>query len=474
MRTRTRIPISLLSCVCATLMGITGIAPADNVPPPPIRIVYFVPADRQPLKNYAERCDRVMKHVQAFYRNGMEQLGYGPRTFSLETDAAGKLKLHRVQGALPAREYGRNDAAKVRAEVKKALAKENIDADKETLVIFQVLLDWVDGRAVEVGPFVGGGNHLHGTGYFYDDERLDPKLLPSKQSGGYYVSGPCSIGQFNTHYIGGIAHEMGHAFGLPHDHEIPSTQNQGRSLMGAGNHTYGQELRGEGRGTFLTLASGTRLLYARAFAGDLKNASAHPQFRLTQFSAIAKPWQLTLNGRISAAIPAHAVIAYNDPVVVKGDYDAIGWTCRMGKDGAFQISIPGLKAEAYDLRLAVCHINGAVTVLPFSYTVSREGMADVADFDAVMTQSSEPIAGRWQWSPPNQVVTLNSNGDAKSSYGGRGHWTLMDRNKRTYEIRWEAGFLDKLTLSPDGTVLSKTTRTTGAQDPGFTKMMSAK
>ncbi len=471
MRIGIKIPISLPSCVCATLLGIIGIALADNAPPP-IRVVYFVPADRQPLKNYAERCDRVMKHVQAFYRTGMEKLGYGPRTFFLETDAAGKLKLHMVQGALPAREYGRNDGGKVRGEVKKALAEETIDADKETLVIFQVLLDWVDGKAVEVGPFVGGGNHLHGTGYFYDDERLDPNLLPSKKSGGYY-GGPCSIGQFNTHYIGGIAHEMGHAFGLPHDHEIPFTKNQERSLMGAGNHTYGQELRGEGPGTFLTLASGTRLLYTRAFVGDLKDAAVHPQCRLTQFSAVAKPWQLTLNGRVSAAIPAHAVIVYNDPVAVKGDYDAIGWTCRVGKDGTFQINIPGLKAEAYDLRLTVCHSNGAATVLPFSYSVSSDGMADVGDFDAAMAKSSEPIAGRWQWSPPDQVVTLHSNGDAKSSYGGRGHWKLMDRDKRTYEIRWEAGFLDKLTLSVDGTVLSRTIQY-GAQGPGFTKMMSAK
>lgn len=464
--------LAALAGVLATLLGVAGIALADNAPPP-IRVVYFVPADRSALKGYAERCERVMKHVQAFYRHGMDQLGYGPRTFALETDAAGKLKLHRVQGALAAKEYGRNDARKVRAEVKAALARENIHADNETLVIFQVLLDWVDGRAVEVGPFVGGGNYRHGTGYFYDDERLDPDLLSSKESGGYYGGRPCSIGQFNTHYIGGVAHEMGHAFGLPHDQELAADRERGRSLMGAGNHTYGQELRGEGRGSFLSAASGARLLYMRAFAGDLKEAATQPVCRLPQLSALAKPWQLTLSGRVETAIPAHAVIAYNDPVAVKADYDAIGWTCRAGKDGAFQLSMTGLKAGAYDLRLAVCHLNGAVTVWPFSYSVSREGLADVADFEAAMTTSAEPIAGRWQWTPPGQVVTLHSNGEAESSYGGRGRWKALDGNLRTYEVRWDAGFLDKLTLSADGAELSQTGRP-GNQVPSFIKMMSAK
>ena len=83
----------------------------------------------------------------------------------------------------------------------------------------------------------------------YDDQRLDPRLLSSKAPGGYY-GGPCSLGEFNSHYIGGLAHELGHAFGLPHDCQREAERaKRGLSLMGGGNHTYGQEQRGEGPGT---------------------------------------------------------------------------------------------------------------------------------------------------------------------------------------------------------------------------------
>ena len=104
-------------------------------------------------------------------------------------------------------------------------------------------------RAIEVGPYVGGGNRLAGTAWVYDDERLDPQLLASQADGGY-TGRPCSLGEFNSHYIGGVAHELGHAFGLPHDCQKESDLARGLSLMGGGNHTYGQEQRGEAPARF--------------------------------------------------------------------------------------------------------------------------------------------------------------------------------------------------------------------------------
>ncbi len=132
-------------------------------------------------------------------------------------------------------------SGKVRKEVKDALARQDIDVDCQTSLIFQVLLAWEGNKATEIGPYVGGGNHLAGTAWVYDDSHLDPRLLGSKAPGGYY-GGPCSLGAFNSHYIGGVAHELGHAFGLPHDCQRKAeTATRGSSLMGGGNHTYGQE-----------------------------------------------------------------------------------------------------------------------------------------------------------------------------------------------------------------------------------------
>lgn len=54
------------------------------VRPPPIRVVYFVPSNVEPLSNRVERLDRTLEEVRRFYRDGMAAAGYGPMTFELE------------------------------------------------------------------------------------------------------------------------------------------------------------------------------------------------------------------------------------------------------------------------------------------------------------------------------------------------------------------------------------------------------
>lgn len=80
---------------------------------PPVRIAYFVPSDRQPLRDHQQRLDRVMTEVQRFYREGMKAAGYGEKTFALERDDQNKLVVHLVQAARPTETYGRNGTADV-------------------------------------------------------------------------------------------------------------------------------------------------------------------------------------------------------------------------------------------------------------------------------------------------------------------------------------------------------------------------
>ena len=90
----------------------------------------------------------------------MEAAGYGPKTFRLDRDQQGRLRVDLVRGRHPMRSYGRDASGKVRDEVKAGLARQGIDVDRQTLVIFQVLLHWEGNKATEIGPYVGGGNHL--------------------------------------------------------------------------------------------------------------------------------------------------------------------------------------------------------------------------------------------------------------------------------------------------------------------------
>jgi hypothetical protein len=286
-----------------------------------------------------------------------------------------------VQGKKKQAEYGRNDFRIVRDEVKVALSEQHkIDIDKECVVIFQSLLRWEDGKATELGPYAGSGSALSGTALVYDDPLLDAAKLASKDPGGYY-NGPVSIGQFNTHYIGGVAHELGHALGLPHDCETDAEkEKQGTSLMGGGNHTYGSELRGQGLGTFLSPASALQLSTVKAIVGRCPGSGDRASWRVDDLEATYKDKKITFTGRFATTSPVIGILAYNDDANIDGDYDAKAWVAKPESGGRFSVEIGELKQTAYQLRLLAVHEGGQKSRAVFDYVVHAEG-PDLSMFD---------------------------------------------------------------------------------------------
>ena len=346
---------------------------------PPLLIAYFVPTDRAPIPGYEERLDRVMMEVQRFYRDGMKAAGYGPLTFDLPRNNAGKLEVHIVPAKHAMSAYGRNDSDKVRNEVESALAAKGISVNHRTLVIFQVLLKWDGATAIEIGPYVGGGSHLAGTAWVYDDVLLDPQQLSSKKPGGFYGRA-CSVGEFNSHYVGGVAHELGHALGLPH---VAGPRSEAKhSLMGDGNHTYGEELRKEGSGSYLHPASAMLLARCRPFVDAIEGAEKPCEAELAELEASFKDGQLILAGKMEAEPAGFGIIAYNDLLDIPGDYDAKGWTSQLDEGGRFRLAIGELQPGPYELRLQVCHTNGASSSFTFKYHVNTSVVPDLSAFSA--------------------------------------------------------------------------------------------
>ena len=66
-------------------------------------------------------------------------------------------------------------------------------------------------------------------------------------------------------------------------------------------------------------------------------------------------------------------------------------------------------------------------------------------------------AGTWDWF--NQVqVTLLPDYSARGTNNEVGTWRLADPANRVYVIQWKAGWVDTLTLSPDGNTLDGSNR----------------
>ncbi len=389
--------------------------PRPATPPKKLHLVYFTPADRAPAARYEQRLDAIMEDIRAFYREGMERLGFGPKTFPLARDPEGKLIIILVKGKEPEAAFpgwkGRNGGntgapeggEMVWRECRPVLEAAGISPDRETLLIFCHLATYDEkaGTFRHHSPYFGvASTQQSGLCFAADWAQQDLANLTRKQpmlNDGEY--GEMSLGRHTTIFIGGIAHELGHAFGLPHCGERWDEKPLGTSLMGAGNHTYREERRGEGKGSFLTMASAMRLAAHPLFNGSDKGASVAPQLTQSSLSLstnVTRPdlagrrGTLRVEGTVKGTPPIYGVIAYFDSLH-DGGYRAPTATSVPDSQGRFAIEISDLApCGSGDLRVEFCHANGAVSTRRLGFSATRSGSVDLSQWE--MRQALEPVA----------------------------------------------------------------------------------
>jgi hypothetical protein len=389
-----------------------GSHPAN--PPKVLYVVYFTPADREPAAQYAQRLETILEDIRAFYRDGMERLGFGPKTFSLAHDTQGKLIIHLVKGKEPEADFprwiGRNggntgDPAggeMVKRDCWPVLEASGISPDHETLLIFCHLATYDEkaGTFRHHSPYFGSWSQQAGLCFAADwaQQSLDnlTRTEPRLNDGEY---GDMSLGKHTTIFLGGIAHELGHAFALPHCGERWDEKELGTSLMGAGNHTYREEKRGEGKGSFLTMASAMRLASRPLFnrsdkdseqPGKLQQCTLLLTTNVTRSELTGRRGTLRLEGTVTGTPTIYGVIAYFD-AVHDGGYRSSTATSVPDAPGRFAVEVSDLAPCASgDLRVEFCHVNGAVSEKHLEFTVSGDGCVDLTQWEA--RETLRPVA----------------------------------------------------------------------------------
>ena len=226
---------------------------ARSVGAPMVRVAYVIPSNRTPQPNGVSNLQNAVKLGQQFFKEQMEQNGFGPKTFVFETEEDGATPLIHVVHVAETDDYLRGDLWG-RAQAAASNAGVSLWAEGEVWVVIPethvMFPDGTGAGGVALGAGwgsgTGGGVAMIGSNalplfhptMITDDTPYDGKILP--ELGPYPMKQDVTFAWFEgttfssvaSSWLGALWHETGHGFGLGHD--FRNDNNFHGNLMGNG------------------------------------------------------------------------------------------------------------------------------------------------------------------------------------------------------------------------------------------------
>lgn len=183
---------------------------------------YAKPGEKQKLN---EKLDTMLKMMQTFTAEAMEEAGYGKKTFALDTDKDGKVVVTIVKSTKTGVELRAEDGGKTWGDGYEQI-KKLFDERTQKYASLMAFSRWDTEKQRGLGAFALGGGALAmmygGTVSLYpnsiaevQDAFLDTEFIDPAKTYEDSAFRKTRWANVSTAY-GAFLHELGHTFGLPH------------------------------------------------------------------------------------------------------------------------------------------------------------------------------------------------------------------------------------------------------------------
>lgn len=349
-----------------------------------IKVVYFHASDQEPLNGWKERLPKTLADVSDYYQESFKRFGLKSNGLPFEKEN-GQIVLHVIQGDSVSKSYNIMNGTRIQLEIaRKINGKINFKTD-HVLVISGLCDQRPDGTYFFHAPYHGTGSSINGVCMVADCEKLDTRLLRDTVQKMTFSEmavekKTCSVAEFNSWYIGGIAHEMGHIFGLPHDFGGPDEfDSQHTSMMGefGSRHFRDYLWKGEKSSEFTT-ASILQLMSHPLFTGLTAKLPQGLNAQLKTCTILANDSDLTIQCKhVSNSDPYGIVVLFRQLSV--SEYLNRSYTLLpMHSDSVcFTLAkpIPG----QYVLRLIYLFTNSQTREMTRVINLDNEGKVEIID-----------------------------------------------------------------------------------------------